>query len=198
MEVEFTNKKIKFEKELNSLDNFVIDFTKTLNELEANYVIISGYIAILFGRSRGSEDVDMFLTIDFNKFEKLWARLMDKFWCINAFSAEEAYNDYLSKGSAVRFAYKNEVIPNMEVKFPRKDIDYFSLKEKIKIDFNNNIIYTSPLELQIAFKLKLGSDKDIEDAAHLYHLFKNKLDLDILDTFFRKLNIPENLIKKIK
>jgi len=37
------------------------------------------------------------------------------------------------------------------------------------------VINISPLELQIAFKLYLGSDKDIEDAAYLYEIFSAHL-----------------------
>jgi hypothetical protein len=41
-------KEIILDKELNNLDKFVIDFVSLLD----NYVIVSGYVSILFGRSR--------------------------------------------------------------------------------------------------------------------------------------------------
>ena len=57
MEIEFKNNKIKLEKELNDLDQFVIDFTSVLNKEHIIYVIVSGYVSILFGRNRASEDL---------------------------------------------------------------------------------------------------------------------------------------------
>ncbi|HLD41949.1 MAG TPA: hypothetical protein VJB06_02850 [archaeon] len=51
---------IKLDKIENELDKFVLDFIKIL-EKHAKYVIVSGYVAILFGRSRGTEDIDMFI-----------------------------------------------------------------------------------------------------------------------------------------
>ena len=59
MELKFSGNKIVFEKELNKLDKFVIDFTSILNKLDIRYVIVSGYVAILFGRNRSSEDIDI-------------------------------------------------------------------------------------------------------------------------------------------
>ena len=54
------NKEIKLNKELNKLDKFVIDFCKLLDR----YVIVSGYVSILFGRSRSTEDVDLLIVGD--------------------------------------------------------------------------------------------------------------------------------------
>lgn len=44
-------------KVLNNLDRFVLDFISIL-EKYVGYVVVSGYVSILLGRSRSSEDVD--------------------------------------------------------------------------------------------------------------------------------------------
>ena len=51
---------------------------------------------------------------------------------------------------------------------------------------NGKTLYVSPIELQIPFKLFLGSDKDIEDAKHLYNLFRNSIDENLLKGFLNK------------
>ncbi len=59
--MEFVDKKtIKLDKEINELDKFVFKFIKILNKY-TDYVIISGYVSILLGRSRSTEDVDVFI-----------------------------------------------------------------------------------------------------------------------------------------
>ena len=51
--MEFVDSKtIRMDKVVNELDRFVFDFIKIL-EKQADYVIVSGYVAILYGRSRG-------------------------------------------------------------------------------------------------------------------------------------------------
>lgn len=50
---------------------------------------------------------------------------------------------------------------------------------------------TSELELQIAFKLYLGSGKDFEDARHLYNIFKDHLDIDLLRRQIAELNVEK-------
>ena len=190
MELTFTKGSISFEKELNQLDQFVIDFTSILNNLTINYVIISGYVAILFGRNRASEDVDLFIEkIDFQKFQTLWESVQEQFECIITGSAEDAYHLYLTEGFALRFARKGQVNPNMEIKFCKSELDFFSLGKKKKVIVNAHTLFISPLELQISFKLTLGTQKDIEDANYLYILFKDNLDHALLHSFNRKLKI---------
>jgi len=49
--VEVKDDKIVMDKELNNLDLFTLDFIRIL-EKYGTYALVSGYVAILFGRSR--------------------------------------------------------------------------------------------------------------------------------------------------
>ena len=182
MELEFKENRIVLEKEFSNLDKLVIKFTKILGNLGIDYVIISGYIAILFGRSRHTEDVDLFIEeMPFEKFRAFWQELgKEGFECLNTSNAKEAFEDYLKEKLAVRFAEKGMIQPNFELKFPKTRYNEYSLKNKVEVIFNGKKLKTSEIELQIAFKLSLGSDKDFEDARHLYNIFKEHLDINLL------------------
>ncbi len=183
---------ITLEKELNKLDAFVLDFVANLDK----YVIVSGYVSILLGRSRSSEDID-FLIPEMLKeeFVRLWKKLADKgFWCINTSKPEEAFS--MLKEHAIRFC-KKDPIPNIEFKIIKTELDKFSYEHRLKVMLNSHILYISPLELQIAFKLYLGSEKDVEDAWHIYSMFKEKINKEELRYSLEKLNVTDkfNLIK---
>ena len=77
-----SGKKIKLHKPVNELDKFVLRFIRIL-EKYVDYVIISGYVAILLGRSRATEDVDLFVKpLEKEKFLILYHQLKDAgFWC---------------------------------------------------------------------------------------------------------------------
>ena len=65
MEYAYSNDRIKYVgKRLTVLDKLVIDF---LSCIDSDYVIVSGYIAILFGMDRHTEDIDIFMKF-FNSF----------------------------------------------------------------------------------------------------------------------------------
>ena len=49
--------------------------------------------------------------------------------------------------------------------------------------------------MHIAYKLYLGSEKDIEDAVHVYQIFKEKLDLNLLNDLIQKLNVRDKAMK---
>src|SRR3989338_400245 len=156
---------IEIDRELSDLDIFTLDFVKILRKYTP-YVIISGYVSILLGRSRASEDVDIiFPGLQPELFKSLLKELYEKgFECINTSKPEEYFNENL----AVRFARKNTAIPNIELKEADKKIDFIALEKSIKVVLKNEELFISNLELQIAFKEKvLGSTKDFEDARHI-------------------------------
>ncbi len=191
MEIEFGERKIKFEKVLNYLDKLAIDFCKILATAKIKYAIISGYEAILFGRNRASEDIDVFVEkTSKENFKKFW-ELMEEagFWCINA-DFEDSFT-LLEDGSAPRFARKNEVTPNVEVKYAKENLDFFSLNNRVCAELNGKKLFIGPIELNIAYKLYLGSQKDFEDAVFLYNLFKDKLNSERLISFIHLLKVED-------
>ena len=168
------------EKEENSLDRLVLDYVSVLDGTGVKYVVVSGYVAILFGRSRSSEDVDLIIEkIDKKKFCTLWDALSGRFECVNVPDPDDAYAEYLLNGCAIRFSYKGKYVPNIEVKFPKNVLDRWVLDDPLKVLLNKKTLYVSPPEVQIPYKLFLGSEKDIEDARHLYRIFKDRMDINL-------------------
>jgi hypothetical protein len=148
MNISVSGKKIGFKKEQNKLDRFVIEFTSFLNTLQLRYVVVSGYVAILFGRNRTSEDVDIIVEkINFDTFSRVWNTISDSFYCINTKKMHDAYEEYLCNEVSLRFAKKNTFIPNIKFKFPKNDLDEWTLQQRLKILLNNHHFFISPLEL---------------------------------------------------
>ncbi len=182
-------KTIKLDKDPNELDKLVITFIDILKKY-ANYVVVSGYVAILFGRSRGTEDIDILIEeIPKEQFFKFLEDIIKhRFWCINTDEREEMY-DMLQTGDAIRFAIKHTFQPNFEVKFIKDKIQERAIKEKIKVILPKYEMYTSPLEMQIAYKeVMLKSEKDKEDALHLRKLFKEKLNESRIEMYKNLIN----------
>ena len=182
--------RIRLNKVLNALDEFVIGFVSVLDRNRIEYVLVSGYVPILFGRSRSSEDVDIIIErLDYGRFQNVWDAILKRFECVNVTKAEDAYHNYLLTGHSVRFSKAGSFIPNMEVKFPKNGLDEWTLSEKRLVSVNGKNLSISPLELQIPYKLFLGSEKDIEDAKYLYGLFKGRLDKHLMDTFVSRMGV---------
>ncbi|HLD06593.1 MAG TPA: hypothetical protein VJC16_03610 [Candidatus Nanoarchaeia archaeon] len=175
--MKFAGKNIILDKEINELDILVLRFIAIL-EKYTDYVIISGYVAILFGRSRITEDIDVFITeVSYERFAGLYDEIKkDGFWCLNAEKGDEIYR-YLADGCSVRFAIAQQTIPNFEVKFAKKMLDKEAFRDRIQVKLKPGILKISSPERQIAFKrYYLKSDKDVEDADHIEHMFKGHID----------------------
>lgn len=176
-------------KVVTALDRFVASVT-TIIEQYTGYVIVSGYVAILFGRARGTEDIDLLIEpLDREKFSSFSRDLQaNGFYFLNSGDIDELYA-MLCGGVAVRIAEEGRVIPNIEVKFQKDDFDRFAMSSRMAVTFDGIRFFLSPVELQIPYKLYLSSDKDIEDAVYLWVVFRERLDTRLLQSFMERLNV---------
>ncbi|HLF07017.1 MAG TPA: hypothetical protein VI893_07615 [Thermoplasmata archaeon] len=191
MELEVSPGRISFSKQLNELDNLALDFAENLESAGIRYTVVSGYVAIMLGRMRASEYIDILVEeVDQERFARLWSALSPRYECVQTASPAVAFTDYLAQDSAVRFLVKGSTGPDVEVKFARKDHHLRSMASPIEVFINGRSLRIGPLELQIAHKLVLASDKDLEDARYIYRLMKEHLDLGVLRRELRLLDVP--------
>lgn len=178
------NTTIEIDRELSELDHFALDFIDILKK-HSNYVIVSGYVAILIGRARASETIDVIIPkIDFLIFKRLYKDIKKNgFYCINAEKDLDIF-EYLKGNLAVRFARKNTMIPNIEFKWTKNEFDEISLKNSIEINIGKFSICVSQLEMQIAFKeMVLKSPKDLDDALYIKDVAKEHLDFKLIKKY---------------
>lgn len=177
MDIRYSGNRILVgDKYLTLLDQFVLDFIRVL-EPKTPYVIVSGYVAILFGRSRGTEDVDILISrLSKDTFGELHTALSEGgYEFLNAEDTDGLY-DMLLNRMGIRIAKKDQFIPNIELKFLKDDIDRTVLRDRVEVNLSGVRVYISPIDIQIAYKMYLGSQKDIEDALYLWEIFKDDLN----------------------
>ena len=175
------------------LEQFAEDFVKIV-EKHCKYIIISGFVAIIHGRPRGTEDIDMIIEkIPKEKFIKLHKDLIKNgFECMQSNNPKIIYDDYLMNITSVRYTKKDEFLPEMEIKFAKDELDNLQISTRQKFPEINPMIWFSSIEMNIAFKEQLlKSDKDMEDAKHLRIIYEGKLDE-------HRINEIKKMIKKIR
>lgn len=180
---------IVMERELNDLDIFVKKFLDILKR-HSDYLVVSGYVSISTGRTRGTEDIDIIIPVmGKEKFISLYDDLEKSgFWCFQGDNPENLH-DYVKNMESLRFALKDEMFPNVELIFfnntKRRKIYEFEHPQKIRIqDFEFKI---PPIEFEILYKEKvLGGKKDMEDAKHLRVFFSDIISDERFDEY-RKL-----------
>ena len=156
--------------------NVLVRFTKEfcdVLEKYAEYIIVSGFVAILSGRVRGTEDIDIITKrIAKDDFKKLHLELvMSNFVCMQSDNIDTIY-EYLEDNAAVRYTWRDKPLPEIELKFPKDIIDTEQLRTRKKIEMTGTDFWFSSVEWNIAFKEEyLKSDKDMEDAMHLRKVY---------------------------
>ena len=190
--VKFRGNEIILRKELSQLDILALNGVSIISRVLGDYVIVAGYVAILFGRSRVTEDIDVIInssSVTINNIIKLYDELnATGFWVFNAVSPETGF-EILKNGLAIRVAKKESIIPNLEVKIAKEPLEFEALRKKVRVILNDRELYISPIELNIAYKLYLGSQKDIEDAVYLYCVFQENIKTNVLASYMRRLGI---------
>ncbi|MEK6946166.1 MAG: hypothetical protein AABX32_01025 [Nanoarchaeota archaeon] len=165
---------IAIQRDLTELDLFAKKFLDTLKR-HTDYLVVSGFVSICTGRTRGTEDIDILIpAMGEKKFNALFKELeKNNFWCYQGDDPGKVY-EYMENLNSIRFAKTNEIFPNIELvpfnQTKKAKFFEFSHPQKIKIrDFEFKI---PPLEFEILYKeIILRGKKDIEDAKHLRIFF---------------------------
>lgn len=85
----------------------------------------------------------------------------------------------------------DQIRPHPEVKLTRDELDPASLEHSITARIGGETIPIGPIKLQIAYKLHLGAQRDVEDAVHLYTLFEESLSEPRLENWVSRLGVEE-------
>ena len=193
--MELSEDRLVVSKTLTELDRDVIEFAEALDERDVSYVIVSGYLAILTGRSRSTEDVDVILEpLSEAETERLVETLKDRGYWGMAMPLDSTY-EMLSEGDRIRVAEEGEMIPNFEVWFADSTLERAVLGDPLTAEVGGETLNVSPIERQIAYKLHLaqGADsvtgKDFEDALHLYSTFEEQLNREELERYVKELGV---------
>ena len=201
--MELSDDTLTISRELSELDTAVLEFTELLDACDVGYVIVSGYVAILTGRSRSTEDIDVILeSLSETETEQLVTELNDAGYWGMAMPLDEMYS-MLSEGSRIRIAEEGEIYPNFETWFVSNDVEREALSNPLTVNFDEGLIEISQLELQIAYKLRLAQaadslrGKDFEDALHLYLTFEEQFNTSRLEAYVKELGV-ENYYAELK
>jgi len=186
---------IKISKEITELDEIVFKFVSIL-EKHVRYVIVSGYVAILLGENRPTQDVDVLIeNIEKERARKLYEELSN-----NGFYFAENFDDFY------RFLFElkekvdifSEKLWYFDLKSVKDFFDVFSIENRIKVIVNEMFqLFISPPELQIPYKIYLGADKDLKDAAFLYEKFKEIIDKEKMQRIADEIGISLKVLENV-
>lgn len=187
--IELRDETLLVGREPNRLDTLAIRFSTILDQLDINHVFIAGYVSILAGRARSTQDIDVLIEeLDEQGATDLATTLEDAgFW--GAAMPLDSMHDTLSAGDNMWIAPTDQVTPHLELKYARDEFDHASLNNAFTAEISEESIPIGPLELQIAYKLFLGSETDLEDAVHLYTMFQESLRKDTLEKWVARLGV---------
>ena len=189
--IELRNGTLAVEREPNQLDELAIRFSEILGQFDIKHVYIAGYVSILAGRARSTEDVDVLIErIDEETAVELAETLDEKGYWGPAMPLTSMY-EMLDTGDNIWVAPEDQITPHLEVKFARDEFDRASLENAITARIGDETISIGSLEIQIAYKLHLSAQKDIEDAVHLYTLFEESLSVPRLEKWVTRLDVED-------
>lgn len=193
--MEIRDGEIRIEKAPSDLDALVLDVIDIFDTLDIKYAVVSGYVAVLLGRSRATEDIDVIVErFDAETAETLAARLRDAGYWGAAMPLDDLY-ETLADDLIIRVAEESHRVPNIELKFAHDRYSRESLSNTVTIRLNDAEIRVGSLELQIAYKLRMGAQKDFEDALYLYHLLGSTLNSRRLETYVEDLDVEDEYDK---
>lgn len=161
------------DKELTKLDRFTLDVVELVKKY-TEYVIISGYVSIFFGRARATEDIDIFIKdLPFDSFSALYEESVNKGYEWTVDNPQDMYFEYLKKGTPISIWRKAFPLLRVEMKIATKPSQFVQFQDKITVTFKGQTLFMTNIEAQIAYKRYIAkSEKDLADARHLELVFQ--------------------------
>jgi len=168
------NNEIIINKTITKLDQFALDVIDIIKKY-TNYVIISGYVSIFFGRARATEDVDMFISeFPYEQFIKMHDEFIENGFEFTIDNPKDLYFEYLLNKTPINIWRKGFPLLRMEIKLAKKQSQKQVLLSPIHIKLDEKEILFADIESQIAYKRYIAkSEKDLEDARHLEIVFED-------------------------
>jgi hypothetical protein len=189
--MEFTDEGIVIDKPPSDLDRLILEVREILDDVGIGYSVVSGYVAVLFGRSRATEDIDVITErFDEGTADELTKRLRNAGYWGSAMPLDDLH-ETLSDDLPVRIAEEGHRVPNVELKFASDEYDRISLDNAISIRLGGDTLRVGSLEFQIAYKLDMGAQKDYEDALYLHEVVGPNLNRTALEEYVTKLGVED-------
>lgn len=177
----------------NSFEGFVKRTISSLNESGIDYVIVGGFAAVIYSRSRLTMDIDVIINIlpvERDLIEKL----------VSSFDKKELdvlYSEIITaleeKGHFSVFDKNSPFRIDMKSTFT--ELDRIALKNKRKLRiFDLETWIEDPCDLIIA-KLIYGSQQDIEDVVSVLLDLKEELNFEYLYKRAKEEGVYDQLLK---
>lgn len=189
--MEIRDGEIRLQKPPNALDELLLDVVAIFESLDIDYAVVSGYVAVLLGRSRGTEDIDVIVERFDEQTATALATKLEEAGYWGAAMPLDDLHPTLSEDHIVRVAEDGHRVPNVEPTFAHDRYSRLSLANTVAVHLGDATIQIGSLELQIAYKLRMGAQKDFEDALYLYHLLGSTLNTDRLETYVDDLGVED-------
>ena len=189
--MEFTDEGVVIDKPPSDLDRLILEVGDILDDVGIEYSVVSGYVAVLFGRSRATEDIDVITErFDEGTADELAERLREAGYWGSAMPLDDL-RETLADDLPVRIAEDGHRVPNVELKFVSNEYDRISLDDAIHVRLGGETLHVGSLEFQIAYKLDMGARKDYEDALYLHEVAGPSLNRTALERYVTKLGVED-------
>ena len=189
--MEFTDEGVVIDKPPNDLDRLILEVGDVLDTVGIEYSVVSDYVAVLFGRSRAIEYIDVITErFDEETADELAKRLREAGYWGSAMPLDDLH-ETLADDLPARIAEEGHRVPNVELKFASDESDRISLDNAISVRLGGETLRVGSLEFQIAYKLDMGAQKDYEDALYLYEVAEPSLNRTALERYVTKLGVED-------
>lgn len=189
--MEFTDEGVVIDKPPSDLDRLMLEVGNILDDVDIGYSVVSGYVAVLFGRSRATEDIDVIAErFDDGTANELTKRLDEAGYWGSAMPLDDLH-ETLADDLPFRIAEEGHRVPNVELKFASDEYDRISLDNSISVCLGGETLRVGSLEFQIAYKLDMGAQKDYEDALYLHEVTGQSLNRTALEEYVTQLGIED-------
>lgn len=173
---------------MRGVEETAIAFARACDEAAVSYALIGGFAVIAWGQPRTTQDVDVLLILDPHQVRGFHEALAKQ-----GLDASEAdFFDALRERSHVTILDASSHF-HVDARAVRDAMETDQVRSAAAIDFKGQTIRVARPEETVAFKLKFGSEQDLQDARSILIRQEGRLDMQRLRALAKKLGVEPSL-----
>ncbi|MFX1251801.1 MAG: nucleotidyltransferase domain-containing protein [Promethearchaeota archaeon] len=167
------------------LKEVLLDVTKYLTDQEVPYAIIGGFAAIVWGRARTTFDIDIIVDQNQLNIKNFVEFLNSKGLMTSVYDIKAAFNEH----SHSTILLRDEPLYRIDLKGAYTQDEWETIETAKPVTYSGQVIHFGSPESLIAFKLKYGSERDLEDALIIFIAQRANLDWKYLVSLCSRLGV---------
>lgn len=171
-----------------SIEEAALAFGRAMEAADVGYVIVGGVAVMAWGRPRATRDIEVLIDLSEDEVDAFVAALETEGFEVDRYALERAFKD-----PAHVSVFDDRSAVHVDLNLVTDVDERREVEAAVVVEMGGGSLQIAPPEEVIAWKLRYGTPRDLDDAEGVYVRQQDRLDVERLEARCRDLEVLDDL-----